>query len=444
MRFSAPAGSSGWAIHSGKKSAGTDLYYIIALEEPGFIGFRATSDQSGNRFSATAIGSPWFGTGVSSGFFTSPFTIFNVNTLTRVYSGDVGIAMWNYARGEHILIEHEPIARTCYSIYANPTEYATAAPTWSPFPQLRGLELTSGTSTNTCPACNVPVVKWPNGCLAVAGKVFINVTTIPSGHRLLAATCSPVPTDCCGDMIQYEPFCFKVNSQCVDQILFDPHGTSGNSFPVTHAVSYTTVDTCRVEAKISGNVHLFGFGLKRDSAVTSISIAPPMISCNPPTFCSIGGGSLVNTVSKGGDFLRLSTSDETPDITLKLAIVPVGGEYRALYCEEAPDVRFNDVLLVYTNGRTHVITQIDTLYVGVCDPDTIRVVGYSTDIPALVGASVSGCELELKTWSPIGIPDRIALRLSGIRRGASGIRFEKKTLEQMIANNSFWAQAHCG
>ena len=128
-----------------------------------------------------------------------------------------------------------------------------------------------------------------------------------------------------------------------------------------------------------------------------------------------------------------------PGLT-KSAIVPsVHGEYVALYCVEASEVRFEEIISIKTNGKIKIEHEIDPEFVFICEPDSIKAIGYTTTEPALCGVKVKEKKIII-TFSG-NISEEITVKLSGIRKGFANVRFEKKTEEQANHNNDFWGQA---
>jgi hypothetical protein len=122
------------------------------------------------------------------------------------------------------------------------------------------------------------------------------------------------------------------------------------------------------------------------------------------------------------------------------AIVPVHWTdtgYAALYCVEAPDVRFEDTVVVERpKGARSWSYQWDGRFRSVCEEDTLEVVSCTTDKPSPVGVSVD--EEALVTFNtrllPWDRPNRMVVRLTGIRRGFLHVRFEEKTQLEFNAN----------
>ena len=117
----------------------------------------------------------------------------------------------------------------------------------------------------------------------------------------------------------------------------------------------------------------------------------------------------------------------------------INGDYVELYCVESPDIRFEDVISLKTNGKLKVEHEIDPEFVFVCEPDSIKAISYTTTEPALCGVKVKENKLII-TFSG-SIPEEVTIKLSGIRKGLKDVRFTPKTKEQADHNNNFWNQA---
>ena len=119
------------------------------------------------------------------------------------------------------------------------------------------------------------------------------------------------------------------------------------------------------------------------------------------------------------------------------------GGFTALFVEETPEVRFDDVM-VATLYETTVNLPIDPHYLQVCEPGSVEVCGCVPDVPVLVGAVVDGDAVRVRLipnpQSPS--PVRVVLRLTGIRRGFRGLRFPDRTRAQFEANERFIKSGH--
>ena len=125
---------------------------------------------------------------------------------------------------------------------------------------------------------------------------------------------------------------------------------------------------------------------------------------------------------------------------MKMAIVPHQDDYVALFCVESPDVRFEDVVRVPVVGPV-TTARLDPVFVGVCEPGSLDVISVTTPTPATIGAAIAGDTVTV--WIDGDLPPYVTVTVSGIRAGSRGVRFPRKTREQMLRNNSFWDQSKC-
>ena len=128
--------------------------------------------------------------------------------------------------------------------------------------------------------------------------------------------------------------------------------------------------------------------------------------------------------------------DNTAD---KHAIVEGIGSDRfvGLTCVEMPEVRFEDVITIYTNNRLSLSHKIDEEFIHVCEENSIDAIGYTTSSPCLCGIEVQEEYLNIKFSG--SIPEKVTVKLSGIRQGRRGSRFPVFTQEQMDQNTNFWS-----
>lgn len=169
------------------------------------------------------------------------------------------------------------------------------------------------------------------------------------------------------------------------------------------------------------------------SSASSVPSSEPPYSSFVPPFSSWGGES------------------KTAILAVKLPGWPAP-KYLALASVEMPDVRFEDILRIpvpCSRRREEAeITRgpIDPIFAAACEPGTIEVVAAVPSRPAVIGARVEADQIIVETIahppSPILHPLTVTVRLSGIRRGFAGRRFQEFTAEQAAANARFYARAH--
>ena len=111
--------------------------------------------------------------------------------------------------------------------------------------------------------------------------------------------------------------------------------------------------------------------------------------------------------------------------------------YVALYCLESPDVRFEDVVTIYRPRYAKKWSfQTCRKFTGLCEWGTLSVVGYSTSKPCPVGLKINKEGLlEINTSIlPWNRPNKIEVKISGIRKGFPNIRLEEKSRHDFKAN----------
>ena len=126
----------------------------------------------------------------------------------------------------------------------------------------------------------------------------------------------------------------------------------------------------------------------------------------------------------------------------KSAMVPGinPNEFLELICVESPEVRFEDVMEIRTEGNVAVDVPIDPQFIHVCEPNSIQAVGHACSDPALAGIKIVDGWVLVKFSELTPAPDTITIKLSGIRKGRAGKRFTKRTPQEAAANNQFWGQ----
>lgn len=158
--------------------------------------------------------------------------------------------------------------------------------------------------------------------------------------------------------------------------------------------------------------------------------------------CDDTGGS---SSSSGDD---PSTSDPPPPGSDKsTAIVPAKFSetgYTALFVAEMPDVRFDEVM-IETIRQTDTLIEIDSRFLDVCQHGTVEVISCLPSRPVLLGASVvEEGKIFIQFAEQRSQEVKLAIRLSGIRRGFKGKRFPNRTREQFVANEKWLNKAYPG
>lgn len=133
--------------------------------------------------------------------------------------------------------------------------------------------------------------------------------------------------------------------------------------------------------------------------------------------------------------------DVDPETGFKFAIVPAAGGYVGLMCVEMPEVWFEDLITLDNADQAAQIRRpIDPVYLETVAPGTLRVTSILGDQPCLFGARIDTDDLvvDLVPERGAAIPAVVQVRISGIRKGAEGIRFPQFTEREAAANREFW------
>jgi hypothetical protein len=140
----------------------------------------------------------------------------------------------------------------------------------------------------------------------------------------------------------------------------------------------------------------------------------------------------------------MTDADDIPGIDEKATIIKLFGKYRRLYNVEQPDIRFEEIFEIELMGREEFQINIDPLFLEVCEPNSVEVVGLMPSSPALVGAEVLGETILFKTkkisTQSSKIPESIRVTINGIRRGCAARRFEISDAREAKRNSFFYTQ----
>lgn len=138
-----------------------------------------------------------------------------------------------------------------------------------------------------------------------------------------------------------------------------------------------------------------------------------------------------------------ASASASPSSSKSTAIVPCSWNeegYTALFIAEMPEVRFDDYMEIFPKKRISK-TPIDPKFMEVCEPDTVRVISAIGDVAPVKYARIEeGCVvLGTPFWKR---PNRVGIRLSGIRRGFRNLRFPDRTKNQFEHNEKFINSAY--
>lgn len=126
------------------------------------------------------------------------------------------------------------------------------------------------------------------------------------------------------------------------------------------------------------------------------------------------------------------------------AIVPASWSptgYTALFIAESPEVRFDDIIVEWTEQKNTSIA-IDPKFLEVCEPDSVEVCGCVANVPVTVGAVVEGSNVEVMFSRQSKKCVRLVIRLTGIRKGFADQRFPNRTKNQFESNERFIRSAY--
>ena len=120
----------------------------------------------------------------------------------------------------------------------------------------------------------------------------------------------------------------------------------------------------------------------------------------------------------------------------KGAVIQTDKGILRLVCVEMPEVRFEEIMVIKPTQNTHYIP-IDPRFVSCCEKNSIIVVSAVASEQCQIGAKVIG---DMVIISTNNLPQQITIKLSGIRIGCGGIRFQECSREQLESNDRFWGK----
>jgi len=139
-----------------------------------------------------------------------------------------------------------------------------------------------------------------------------------------------------------------------------------------------------------------------------------------------------------------STSDSGSDKST--AIVPMDWHdkgYGALFTMESNEVLFEFVMRDVPVIGPKTVTRIDDRFLAVCEPDSMTITGVAGDRAGSVGAVVEENNVVLSAW-PLSFlrPNKVTLKLTGVRKGFKHLDMPERSREQFIANEKFINSAY--
>ena len=128
------------------------------------------------------------------------------------------------------------------------------------------------------------------------------------------------------------------------------------------------------------------------------------------------------------------------------AIVPMGWHgkgYGALFTMESNEVLFEFVMRDVPVVGPKTVTRIDDRFLAVCEPDSMTITGVAGDRAGSVGAVVEKNNVVLSAW-PLSFlrPNKVTLKLTGVRKGFKHLDMPERSREQFIANEKFINSAY--
>jgi hypothetical protein len=111
-------------------------------------------------------------------------------------------------------------------------------------------------------------------------------------------------------------------------------------------------------------------------------------------------------------------------VGLKTAMVRSGEGWAEMYAMEAPEVLFVDVVRLLVGVSQ---SPLDQKFVEVCEHDSFHVIG-------LAGAEVQNGAIVLDA----PLQKSVSVMVTGVRKGAAGIRMAEVPAELAEKNNAFW------
>lgn len=122
----------------------------------------------------------------------------------------------------------------------------------------------------------------------------------------------------------------------------------------------------------------------------------------------------------------------------KMAIVAYEDTFIGLACTEMPEPRFQEIMVVeLPDYQVASVVEIDPRFLGVIEPNSLRVVSCAANSPVRVGAAIVDNKLKVTTDGYQRVAVVVTVMLSGIRLGHNW-RFKEFTKRQAMSNLKFW------
>ena len=109
-----------------------------------------------------------------------------------------------------------------------------------------------------------------------------------------------------------------------------------------------------------------------------------------------------------------------------------------LVCVEMPEVRFEDVVTMPIPSDLEGRVPLDPLFIGACEPGSIKVVGLVPSEPVILGATIRDEHVVINRNTCFATAGYVTVRVSGIRKGRGDVRFPRFSEEEFKKNTQFW------
>jgi hypothetical protein len=176
--------------------------------------------------------------------------------------------------------------------------------------------------------------------------------------------------------------------------------------------------------------------------VTDCSATFQMVgdACSIDNDCSTPSIPSAHDLAIGDCCLPSSSSSSKSTAIVPASFTP--GGYTALFTVEAPEVRFEDTLIV-TMPRRNCSIPIDPKYLEVCAAGTVEIAGHSADKPIAVGLRIVKGKVRVRFNRPAKTKIRLVISLTAFRKGfENNERFPNRTRAQFISNEKFLNSAY--
>lgn len=151
-----------------------------------------------------------------------------------------------------------------------------------------------------------------------------------------------------------------------------------------------------------------------------------------------------STSGSSSDSTSDSISESGSDKSTAIVSMPWHRKgYGALFTMESNEVLFEFVLRDIEITEHDQMVPIDDRFLHVCAPNTMCVTGVAHNKGLAVGTEVIDKYVRVRSsWIPFLRPDRVTLKLTGVRRGFTGVDMPERSRAQFEANERFINSAY--